>query len=139
AHRLRRHLRGHIQLFVVVAAHELADETLAVAGAIDERGVDEVHAELEGAGQRRAGVVVATAAPHRAADRPGAEADLREGELAVSEAAVLHGSAPIERSIAGVATAGRCRWRRAKAADRSSCGTLRARCRRPLRPRGTRD
>src|SRR5438046_1557583 len=43
-------------------------------------------------------VLVATAAPHRAADRPGAEADLGDGKAALAEGALPHARRCITRS-----------------------------------------
>ena len=48
---LRRDFRRDVDLFARRVAHDLADEALAVAVAIGERGVDQVEAELDGAAQ----------------------------------------------------------------------------------------
>ena len=75
-----------------VRARELADQPLGVAVAVDQRGVDEVDAVVEGALEGRPRVGVAPAAPHAAADGPGAVAVLGDFRSVLARLAIAHGS-----------------------------------------------
>ena len=84
---LAEHLRReHVRVARPRLEH-LAEELLRPAARVDVRGVDEVDAGVERRGDARLGLVAFDGA---AVGQPGAEADLRDVELAVAESPVLH-------------------------------------------------
>src|SRR6185503_15056243 len=85
-----RDLRGDVDALRALA-HNPTDHALAAPVAVGERGVDEVDAEVDGAVERLDRLVVVGASPLRAADAPGAVADLRDLESGCSKRAMLHG------------------------------------------------
>src|SRR5207245_1405373 len=71
-------------------AQQAADQLLAAAMAVAERGVDEVDAEVDGAVQRPQALVVLRADPQRPADAPGAVADLGDLQARATQRARAH-------------------------------------------------
>src|ERR1700674_187243 len=100
--------RGHHDL-ALFAFLELSNQTFAAAIAVDVGGIDKIHSAVDGFLQRSEGFVVRNIAP-RAADSPGAKADVRNFPTGASELTVVHGSSFLCR------TGGAPRWRR-------NCGT----------------
>jgi hypothetical protein len=83
-------LRGEDDL-VAVRLQDVREEGLTdPVVAVDRRGVDEVDARVERGVQQP--LLVLDDAPPVAGDRPGAEADLRDLELALTEAPIPQGS-----------------------------------------------
>src|SRR5581483_3006794 len=75
---------------VNTGGRDLADQALAVTFAVDQRGVDEVQAEFEGALQSSDRFVIGAAEPHLSADAPGAVADLADLDAGPAEYACSH-------------------------------------------------
>ncbi len=98
---LQRRLGGDHRL-VAQALQGLADDLFGMAEAIDRRGVDQVdpgfHRTPDGFHRRR----VVSAAPHPAADGPGAEADARDRRVDTLDANAFnaHGNTPADRENA---------------------------------------
>ena len=63
---------------------DLPQEPLAVTFAVDQRRVDEVQAQLEGAAQRRQGFLVRAALERVATNAPGPEAHIADFQLCLS-------------------------------------------------------
>ena len=70
--------------------HYDGNELLGVPAAVDQRRVDEVHAEVDGAVEGLQRLLVLGAEPLRAADPPGAVADLRHVEAGAAESSLVH-------------------------------------------------
>ncbi len=81
-------LCGDNDLFLPVAP-ELRDQALAVAAAIDVRGIDEIHAAIDGFVQRGQRLAVIDVTP-RSADRPAAETDVRDIPSGTAQSTIVH-------------------------------------------------
>ena len=93
---LRRDLGGdHNPIAANLVFQRLTDHALAVAAAVRERGVEERDALIECLAQRAPSLGVVYAAPHLAADAPGAEADFGDTVSGVAECSLFHRSVPI--------------------------------------------
>ena len=88
-HVLWRHLRGDINL-VLGLAHHLADKLLAVAVAIRQCGVNEVHTPLDGHAQGLGRLPVVAPQPQGSADAPRAVTHLAHLKSGFSQPAVAH-------------------------------------------------
>ncbi len=71
-------LGGDVDALAPVAVRQrLADDFLGTAESVDGRGIDQIDAAIERGVDGADGVALVAAAPHPAADRPGAECDAR--------------------------------------------------------------
>ena len=86
---LRWNFGGDINLARRFTGHA-TDQFLTVSVAVDERGVDEIHAQFDGAMERGEGLLIGRANPHGAADTPGAIADFAHFEIGLAQPPVFH-------------------------------------------------
>src|ERR1051325_6390273 len=87
----RRHLGGDPDVTGAdVDAQHLADQSLAVSGAVRQRGIEERDALIHGRAPRLPSHGVVAAQPHVGAEPPAAEADLADGVTGGSQSATLH-------------------------------------------------
>jgi hypothetical protein len=84
------HLRRHVDPLVVLA-HDLSHELLAVSGAVGQGRVDEVHAQVDRQVQGAKRLVVLRPDPHRLPDPPGAVPQFRDLEARSAQPSIAHG------------------------------------------------